>query len=323
MAVHTKLTKEEIANHLKSYSNQIKDEFVDFKEIIEGIDNSNFLIITKNNKYILTLFESRIDKQFLDFFINFKLHLTKNNICCPKPITNNQGRVICDLKNKKSTIVSFLEGEILRPNNSGLYDNIKTEHCFELGLILAKMHLASSTFDSFKENDLGVKNFRNFYKKFDKNEYYNNSIFIHEIIKELEENWNNNLPSGVVHVDLFPDNVFFKEDKISGVIDFYFSANDLFIYDIAVCVNAWCFDEKIEFCENKFYALLNGYQQIRTLSKQEKNFINYALLAASTRFFLTRLHDKIFTNKDSVVKIKNPDEYLKKIEFFKKEKYDI
>ncbi len=315
MAVYTRLTKEEISKHLQNY--QIGD-FLDFTEIMAGIDNSNFILKTTKGKFILTIFEARINKDELPFFINLKLHLAKKGIHCPKPILDNQGLVIVDLKGKKSTIVTFLSGKTLEPQDDGYYSNITPGHCFEVGKELARMHLAATDYTAPRVNDLGVKGFRKLFNKFSnqidetlKNEITQNLNF-------LEDKWSADLPSAAVHVDLFPDNVFFDENaKLSGVIDFYFAANDFLIYDFAVSANAWCFDEKNNFIEEKFLQLLKGYESVRTFSPAEKDFLNLALMAASMRFLLTRLHDKIFTPKDSLVKIKNPQEYLEKLRFFK------
>lgn len=326
MAVYTKLTKEQISSHLLGYS---LGELIDFKEIIEGIDNSNFIITTSGgkdshgaNKFILTIFESRIDKNELPFFINFKAHLAKNGVCCPFPISNNQGEVIVDLLDKKSSIVTFLSGATLKPDDDGYYGNITVRHCFEMGKTLAQLHLAADGFAMQRENELGINGWRSlFFKIEDHIEQYQKNLNdqILSAIDFLEKQWKFDLPSAATHLDLFPDNVFFDKDaKVSGVIDFYFAANDTLIYDFAVVVNAWCFDEKNNFSQEKFLELKNGYQKLRQFSAAELDFLKIALVGASMRFLLTRLNDKFFTPKDSLVKIKDPQEYLAKLQFFMK-----
>lgn len=305
MAVHTKLTREEIAAHLRNYS---LGELADFKEILEGIDNSNFIITTEKGKFILTIFELRIDKKDLPFFINFKLHLAQKGISCPRPIPDNSGSVLVDLKGKKSAIVTFLSGKTLDKN-------ITANHCFEVGKILAKLHLAATDFQMTRKNDLGIEGFRPLFSKFEHLlENYEKNLR-QEILQDLnflEEVWSHDLPSAAVHLDLFPDNVFFDENqKVSGVIDFYFTANDALIYDFAITMTAWCDSEE------KFLQLFNGYEEVRKFSEAEKDFLKIALVAASMRFLLTRLHDMFFTPKDSLVKIKDPQEYLQKLRFFK------
>jgi len=322
MAVYTRLIKEEISKHLENYN---IGEFVDFKEIVAGIDNSNFILETSKQKYILTIFESRIQKDELPLFINFKSHLSQKNICCPKPILSKSGESIVDLKGKKSAIVTFLSGKTLEPKDNGYYNNITPKHCFEVGKVLAKLHLASADFVETRVNDLGAFGFEKLFNKFSHLvEGYQKGLTaeITENINLVSNGWNSNLPSAVCHLDLFPDNVFFDENSnLSGVIDFYFSANDLLIYDFAIIVNAWCFDENNNFSEEKFLQMLKGYQEVREFSESEKEFLKTSLISASMRFLLTRLHDVFFTPKDSIVNIKNPQEYLEKLRYFTK-KYD-
>lgn len=319
MAVHTKTSFSEIESHLQQ--NYQLGKLLNVKEIVEGIDNSNFIIETTNGKFIFTIFENRIKSEELPYFIDLKAHLASKNICCPKPIVNNFGDTISEIKDKKSAIVTFLKGTILKPQENGYYNNIITKHCFVIGKILAKLHLAVSDFQEFRSNDLGALKFKDFFKKFTKqtDEYQKNlAAEISTIIDYLEQNWRDDLPNGASHLDLFPDNVFFDENnEVSGIIDFYFAANDSFIYDFAIIVNAWCFDEKNNFIKERFDEMLHGYQEIRKFNQVEMDFLPKALIAASTRFLLTRLHDMIFTPKDSLVKIKNPQEYLAKLRFFK------
>lgn len=316
MAVYTKITKEELHKHLQSFD---IGDLISFDEIIDGIDNSNFVVKTSQDKFILTIFESRIDKNFLPYFINLKEHLSQKNIPCPKPLKNNKGENISYLKNKQSTIVSFLSGSSLKASDDGYYRNITIHHCEEIGKYLAKMHLASQDFKSQKINDLNVfgieklfNNFRNLLQNYDKSLI----DLIQTTINFVKDNWDNSMPSAPCHLDLFPDNVFFdNNNNISAIIDFYFSANDLLIYDLAIIINAWCFDIDI-FNHNKFSALAKSYQSIRALSKKEIEFLPIALIFASLRFLTTRLNDYFYTPKDSLVKIKDPMEYKNKLLFF-------
>ncbi len=300
MAVYTKVSSDEIANHLAQYS---IGSLISFSEIIQGIDNSNFIIITTKGKFILTIFESRIDKEELPFFMNLKLHLAQKGIHCPYPILDNKGAVIVDLKGKKSSIVTFINGKSL--------EKITTESCFEVGKTMAKLHLAAADFSMSRKNELGVDGFRNLFLKFAHLlDSYQKDLGeeILETLDFLEKSWRHNLPSAPTHLDLFCDNIFFDENqKISGVIDFYFAANDLLIYDFAITATAW----------NNVEDLMHGYEEIRKFSSEEKDFLKIALVAASMRFFLTRLHDIFFTPKDSLVVVKNPQEYLDKLRFFR------
>jgi len=316
MAVYTKINFEELSQHLKNYD---IGELVDLVEIIDGIDNSNFIIKTTQNTFIFTIFESRIDKKSLPYFVNFKEHLASKNISCPTPIKAKNSQTILDFNNKKTAIVSFLKGSTLKPQNDGYYYNITNNHCYQVGTILAKMHLASRDFKLSRQNDLAVKDFENLFNKFiHLIDDYDPILkkLITSTLKLLKSNWKNDLESSSCHLDLFPDNVFFDEkNQISGVIDFYFSANDLLIYDFAIVVNAWCFD-KTNFNFEKFESLLNSYQKIKPFSAKELNFLETSLIAGAMRFLLTRLHDMFFTPKNSLVKIKNPIEYKEKLLFF-------
>lgn len=314
MAIYTKLTRQEIEDHLTNYK---LGTLTNFKEIIEGIDNTNLLIETTQGKFILTIFESRIDKNSLPFFINFKIHLAQKGICCPIPIVANSGASMVDLKGKKSTIVTFLNGVSLKAREDGYYDNITTNHCYEIGKVLARLHLATADFNMSRENELSPLVLRNLFNKI---QYLHRNLRaeILENLDFLEKNWQSNLPSGASHLDLFPDNVFFdQEGKMSGVIDFYFAANDLLIYDFAIAVNAWCFDERNNFDQQKFDEILRGYEEVRKFSAEEKEFLKIALVGAAMRFLLTRLHDMFAVSTETLVKIKNPKEYLAKLRFFK------
>lgn len=322
MAVYTHLTYQEINDFIKNYR---IGELVNFTEIISGIDNSNFIITTKNDngknqKFILTIFEGRINISDLPFFIDLKHHLAINNIKCPNPIANNQNLYISDLKAKKAIIVSFLDGTSLVANDQGYYNNINQQHCFSIGETLAKMHIAAMSYKNHRINDLAINDFNNILEKIspslDQKQYQN----LQENIKFLQTKWQllslDQIPIAACHLDLFPDNVFFnQEQEITGIIDFYFAANDLLIYDLAITINAWCFDE-CHFNYQKLQQLLLGYQKIRKLTTNEIKFFDTALATASMRFLLTRLHDKIFTKENSLVTIKDPKEYQKKLDFF-------
>lgn len=304
MAVYTKLTKREIIAHLEEYE---IGEFVDFKEILSGVDNSNFILETSAGKYILTIFEKRIKENELPFFINLVVHLSENNLPVATPIVAKSGERIVKIKNKNSVIVNFLNGGEVR--------EIKAKHCFALGEILAKMHLSALNFHEKRENDVGIWQFLSIFRKFEHllDDYQIGlKTEIKSDIEFLQNNWNDNLPNAPAHLDLFVDNVFFDEnDKLCGIIDFYFAANDLLIYDFAITMMVWCDDEE------KFTNFLNGYQKFRKLSEEEKDFLKIALVASCMRFLLTRLHDMFFTSSDSFVTIKDPQEYLQKLRFFK------
>ena len=317
MAVYTKLTSQDISDFLENYN---IGKLTSFKEVIDGIDNSNFIIQTDQEKFILTIFEQRINKDDLPFFINLKDHLSKKGVCCPKPIKNKVGSLINYLKNKPALIVTFLSGASLRPDNKGLYSTITEKHCYEIGKHLALLHIGVKDFGENRKNDLGKDGFIKLFDKMqDKIANYQTGLDleIQNYLKFLNQSWLYDLEGGVVHADLFPDNVFFNENnEIRGIIDFYFSASDLFIYDLAIIINAWAFDENNNFIEEKYNQIIKGYETVRKIPKSEREFLKIALVGAAMRFLLTRLYDTFNTPKDSLVKIKNPQEYLEKIRFF-------
>jgi len=321
MAVYTKITTSQLQQHLKNYE---LGELLKITEIVDGIDNSNFIIHTTQNKFILTIFEKRINPADLPFFINLKEHLAQKKISCPKPIANKNNEFITKFLNKNSVIVSFLNGKTLQPNDQGYYLNITTKHCQQVGQTLAKMHLAVSDFKGYRNNDLSINNFQNLFAKFaNKLEQYQRGLNeeIADGIAVLNSLWQNHhpmqMPKNAVHLDLFADNVFFDDQQnLTGVIDFYFAGVDLLIYDLAITINAWCFDET-KFNYEKYTNMLDSYQNIREINNTEKNFLEIALATASMRFLLTRLHDMFFTDKNSLVKIKDPQEYLQKFRYFK------
>ena len=284
-------------------------------------------------EYITKALTVRPDSPWLqDEYLLNTVHLAQKGISCPRPILDNQGAMIVDLVGKKSSIVTFLEGANLKTRADGYYDNITPQHCFEAGAMLGKMHIAAQDFALKRENDLGVKGLRPLFSKFEdltKNFTYADFLSNNDFVKQnihaeiiaalefLEKSWRVDLPSAAAHLDFFPDNLFFdKNNKASGVIDFYFAANDALIYDFAIAVNAWCFDENNNFSQEKFLALKNGYENFRKFSVAELDFLKIALCGAAMRFLLTRLHDMFFTPQNSLVKIKNPQEYLAKLRFF-------
>ena len=306
MAVYTKINFEELENHLKNYS---IGELVNFEEIKEGVENSNFKIKTQLNSYILTLYEKRVSNEDLPYFINLMSFLSEKSDLFPKPYKNKFGNFIQPIKNKNSAIISFLPGkQILIPS---------TKHCFELGKSLSKMHLFSDDFKYYRKNKLGQNTWKKFFKKCMKTT--NNFIskeendLVNDVLKILDQNWPENLRVGQIHADLFTDNVFFINDKVSGIIDFYFSCTDFLAYDVAVCINDWCFDKKGNYLDDNTLSLIAGYELNRKLEKKEVMFLPILVLGASLRFYLTRLYDWMHTSEDANVIKKSPVEYLKKI----------
>jgi homoserine kinase type II len=209
---------------------------------------------------------------------------------------------------------------MLKPNERGFYPTINEKHCFEIGKNTALLHIGVKDFSESRANDLDVNGWQILFDKMQsKVETYQSGLTseIQDYLKFLKQNWRNDLEEGAVHSDLFPDNVFFNDnDEVSGVIDFYFAANDSFVYDLAVIINAWAFDENNEFDQNKYNQIIKGYEETKKISAEERSFLKIALVGASLRFLLTRLFDKFNTPEGSLVKIKDPQEYLQKTRFF-------
>ena len=302
MAVFTKLSKTEIENYLGLYDIGSLNQY---SEIVEGIENTNYKIICNGTPYILTIFEKRVNEDDLPFFINLKLYLNQNNFKCPRPIQNRNGEIINSIKNKKAVIISFIEGnKIDKPN---------INECNEIGKMLGNLHNLTINFNESRQNSLDIKEWKNLLSKCTKNEDKKFDIILKEVENEidfLESVWPKNIPSGVVHADLFKDNVFFKDEKITGVIDFYFSCYHFFLYDISIVINDWCFDSNGKIFNYEYYkAILNGYNEHKKITQQEIDSFNIILRSAAVRILVTRLHDYIFHPKDAIVKKKDPYQY--------------
>ena len=315
MAVYTKLDQGNIEKILSNYSIGKLDKF---EGIEEGIENSNFLIWVDKKKYILTVYEKRVKKEDLPFFSSLMASLNKSSFKCPEPILNKDKNPITDFNNKKLMIVSFIEG---RPKI-----NLSPNNCKSIGIEIAKMHELTKNLKIQRGNDLSINSWR---KIFD--QVKDKCIKIHKDLPKLiednltdvEKNWPTNLPQGIIHADLFHDNIFFNENNFSGIIDFYFSCNDFYAFEIAICFNALCFDgpkNNLSFNVTKAKNFIDGYNQVRKLSDEEKNSIKVLSQGAALRFLLTRVFDALNTVEGAIVKVKDPMEYLNRLEFHKNSK---
>ena len=308
MAIYTKVDTHEAKFILKNYN---LGELKKIQGIKKGIENTNYLLITTTGKFILTLFEKRVQAKELPFFMNLMLSLNDRKILCPKPIKNKNKKTLFQIKNRQAAICSFV------------YGKEKTNHtlseCRSIGKNIAKLHMVGKKIKLHRANNLSIKSWialnQSIKTKANK-KIPNIYSFINTLLLDLKKKWPSQLPTGIIHGDLFPDNIFFNKKKFAGFIDFYFSCSDFLIYDIAICINAMCFDKKIKFNKLKANALLKGYSSLRKISKKEFTALPQLLLGASIRFFLTRLHDSINRQKGAVVKVKNPNEFLKRIQFY-------
>ena len=307
MAIYTEISFSQVQLILKDYNIGHLKKLIGIKK---GIENTNYLLVTSKNKFILTIYEKRVNSKELPFFMHLMKKLNAKKINCPKPILNKKRKFLFKVEKKLASITSFVHGKE-KKNHSLNESKI-------IGNNIAKLHLATKNIKLYRKNNLSLQSWfalNNLIKK-SKNKKINRLCkWIDTILQDLKKQWPSNLPSGIIHADLFHDNIFFLKKKFSGFIDLYFSCNDAYVYDLAICINAICFDSKFKFKVNKAKALLKGYQQIRKLTKKEILALPYLLRGAAIRFYLTRLYDQLNQQKGAIVKVKNPNEFLQKIKF--------
>lgn len=308
MAVYTEVSDDALEAFIAEYDVGAVESC---KGIAEGVENSNFLVATTTGPFILTLYEKRVNPAELPFFLGLMDHLAARGIKCPTPVHGRDGRSLRSLCGRPAAMVSFLRGMSVR--------RITTAHCAQLGTALAEMHLAGRDFALSRANALSVDGWRPLYESAGTGVadrvMPGLAAEIEAELAVLEQRWPTDLPSGVIHADLFPDNVFFLHDAFSGLIDFYFACNDLFAYDIAICLNAWCFEGEKTFNATKARALLGAYRKVRAFSRQELEALPLLCRGAALRFLLTRLYDWIHTPPGALVRPKDPLEYLNKLRF--------
>lgn len=307
MAVYTTVHDDDLRAFLANYG---LGDLVSFKGIAEGVENTNYFVVTSEGRFILTLYEQRVDRRDLPFFHGLLDHLAKNDIVCPVPLKSKSGAVVTELAGRAAAIVTFLEGFCVH--------HPKPQHCMALGETLALLHRAGATYTARRRNALGVTGWRPLYDKFSIDADRISTGLSETIASELnwlEENWPHDLPDGIIHADLFPDNVFFLDNKLSGLIDFYFACNDALALDIAICMNAWCFDEARRFSRDHSKALLEGYQSIHPISDEERGALPTLCRGAAMRFLLTRSYDWLNAKEDALVRPHDPIDYLKRLKF--------
>ncbi len=307
MAVYTEVNDEDLACFAAEYD---IGGVLACKGIAEGVENTNYILRTEKGAYILTLYEKRVNKGDLPFFMELMEHLSKSGVTCPTPIHRRDGKVLGELAGRPAAIISFLEGVwIKRPT---------VEHCGAVGRALAAMHNATISFPMTRPNALSVAGWQALYKQADGRADSVLQGLDATIAEELafhEQHWPLGLPSGVIHADLFPDNVFFLKGRLSGLIDFYFACTDILAYDVAICLNAWCFEADHAYNATKGRALLAGYRAVRPLSEAEMDAMPVLARGSALRFMLTRLVDWLNVPPGAMVKPKDPLEYWKKLRF--------
>ncbi len=307
MAVYTDVAAEDLAAFLADYD---VGELLAYKGIAEGVENSNFLVHTSRGNFILTLYEKRVAARDLPFFLALMEHLHARGITCPQPVKNRKGEVLGKVAGRPAALITFLDGMwIRRPSPS---------HCAALGEALAKLHLAGIDFKRNRANALSVAGWRPLYEHCREraNELRRDlAHFLATELSHLEIAWPRELPHGIIHADLFPDNVFFLGDRLSGLIDFYFACTDALAYDVAICLNAWCFESDHSYNVTKGKSLLHAYAQVRPLSQNEREALPLLARGAALRFLLTRLVDWFDVPPGALVRPKDPLEYYRKLRF--------
>ena len=307
MAVYTKISNKDIRLINSKFD---IDEIKSFQGIKKGIENTNYLLKTKKEKFILTIFEKRVSNKEIPFFMKLMDNLNQSKISCPKPLKDKNENYLIKLKNKTACVVSFLKGKDKQTLN--------INNCYQVGKIISQMHSITKKLKFSRKNSMGIKNLNPLLKsiKFKSKKNSNLEKFLIQNLSNIKKNWPSKLPSGIIHGDLFIDNIFFNKDKLSGVIDFYFAANDFFMYEIAICINALCFDKKrnkFKINKQKVKNLIRGYESVRKITTGEKKSLNILCRGAAIRYLLTRLYDYSNTPKTALIQIKDPNEYYQKL----------
>jgi homoserine kinase type II len=307
MAVYTDVTADDLNEFLAGYD---IGELLSYKGIAEGVENSNFLVHTGNGNFILTLYEKRVAEADLPFFVALMEHLAGRGLTCPQPVKNRQGGMLGRVAGRPAAIVTFLDGLWIRRPSPG--------HCASVGEALARLHQAGADFSMRRVNALGIESWRPLYEHAGERAdgvRPELSAAIAQELDALQRDWPRDLQAGVIHAELFPDNVFFLGDKLSGLIDFYFVCTDTLAYDVAICLNAWCFEPDHSYNVTKGRALLRAYEKTRALSAAERDALPVLARGAAMRFLLTRLVDWLAVPDGALVKPKDPLEYFRKLRF--------
>lgn len=307
MAVYTDVSEGELGAFLKDYA---VGDLLSYKGIAEGSENSNYLLHTTSGAFILTLYEKRVERQDLPFFLGLMDHLAKKGIVCPLPVHRRDGAIIGQVAGRAAALITFLEGMWLRRPTAA--------HCREVGKALAALHIAGADFPLSRPNALQIDGWRKLWDGARARADEVEPGLVAEVDRDfadLERDWPRHLPSGVIHADLFPDNVFFLGEELSGLIDFYFACNDFYAYDLATCLNAWCFEKDHSYNLTKSTALLAGYRSVRPLAQAEIDALPLLARGSALRFMLTRLYDWLTIPDGALVQKRDPLEFIRRLRF--------
>ena len=307
MAVYTEVNDDDLSAFIAGYG---VGELLSYKGIAEGVENTNYMVHTTQGTFILTLYEKRVAREDLPYFLGLMEHLVSKGIPCALPVKAADGRMLGELAGRAAALITFLEGFWTR--------RPRAEHCAQVGAALAQLHLAGSDYQRTRANALGPQGWRPLFDRFSARGDEIAPGLAALIDRELEcltADWPTGLPSGVIHADLFPDNVFFVGETLSGLIDFYFACNDLLAYDLAICLNAWCFEQDHQFNVTKSRALIKAYESVRPLNGDERAAMPMLARGAAMRFLLTRSYDWLNTPAGAIVKPHDPIAYLRRVRF--------
>ena len=305
MAVYTDITDEELETLLADFD---LGRPLTFKGIAEGVSNSNFLLETEKGRFFLTVYERRTDEADLPYFLGLLHHLAEAGFPSATPIEARDGQALRRVRGKPCALISFLPGlSVRRPTAA---------HCREAGEGLAWLHLAGQDYAGRRENTLGQSAWAPMFAPLRgaaETLKPGLATTIEADLAAFQAGWPKGLPAGTIHADFFPDNVFFQEGRFAGAIDFYFACHDALAYDVAVALNAWCFEADGSFNLTSARAFLAGYEKRRPLSAAERAALPMLAHGAAMRFFLTRLHDWGSTPAGALVRPKDPLEYERKL----------
>jgi len=307
MAVYTDVDDDELRRFLAEYD---IGEVVSCKGIAEGVENSNYLLRTTVGLFILTLYEKRVAPADLPFFIGLMEHLAAEGLACPTPVKARDGEALRRLCGRPAAVITFLDGMWPR--------RIQNFHCAGVGRALAQLHQAGRSFPMERPNNLSLAGWRTLFEACRARAHEVRAGLADELAAELDEmerRWPRDLPVGIIHADLFPDNVFFRGEGLSGLIDFYFACTDFLAYDVAICLNAWCFEVDRSFNVTKAKLLLSNYRAVRPISAEELAALPLFARGSALRFLLTRLYDWLNHPAGALVRPKDPLEYLQKLRF--------
>jgi len=313
VAVYTEVSDEELASFLETYD---IGTVLSYKGIAEGVENTNYFLHTTEGSYILTLYEKRVREGDLPFFLGLMQHLANRGLNCPLPVNNRQGQALGRVAGRPAVIITFLDGIAVRRPTA--------KHCEALGGALARLHLAGQDFAMKRPNALSLDSWGQLFAQAEAQADTVSGGLADRTRRELaylQGTWPKDLPTGIIHADLFTDNVFFIGTEVSGLIDFYFACTDAFAYDVAICLNAWCFEQDGSFNLTKGQAMLAGYQAVRSLSSEEIEALPVLCRGSAMRFMLTRLVDWLNVPPGALVKPKDPLEYDRKLHFHRHVKH--